>query len=364
MKALFPRQPLLDAFQAVAPIAPARTPKPILSSVLLEIDSNGIAKVEATNLEMGAICNAGVATDVASAGCCVLPADQFGQIIRNSQDEFLSIEMNSTNVHVTGSSSSFEVPTAPAAEFPRTTTNGEVQLSVDGKLFAANLRRGTFCIDPKIQSYALGGAMIDVDGDTLVVASADGRRAAESLTPGTVLGPDFHRCVIPAAALAQMRRFLSDDPVDIGSDKASFWLQSGDLYFETRLVQGLFPPYRKVIPDNYATTFSIDIGILLAAVQQAAMTATDITRAIIFQFRNGELILSGDPSHKGRSRVSIPCGHSGEDIELMFDAKYLIDALKVLDPGEEATLAIDPRKSKVFLRAKNWMYMLSTLEKQ
>ena len=162
MKISCDREQLLQAFQTVAPVAPSRSPKPILQNVKLQVDGQQ-AVLSATDLEVG-IRHTVAGVDVQSAGEVILSVAKFGSILRESSDETLHIEADQQGTTVRGERSQFRLSAENPAEFPQVTAFEEKScFEIPARLLRELIRRTVFATDNESSRYALGDIDLTLD---------------------------------------------------------------------------------------------------------------------------------------------------------------------------------------------------------
>ena len=177
MKVTCDREQLLAAFQTAAAVAPARSPKPILQNVKLEVAENS-AIILATDLEVG-VRTVVSGVDVQVGGAAVLPVARFGSILRESSDERLRIETDAQATIVRGERSEFRLPAENPQEFPAVTDFAETKYhQLPTRLLKELIRRTAFATDNESSRYALGGVLLEFAADKITGVGTDGRRLA------------------------------------------------------------------------------------------------------------------------------------------------------------------------------------------
>ncbi|HEX3600627.1 MAG TPA: DNA polymerase III subunit beta, partial [Lacipirellulaceae bacterium] len=217
MKITCNREKMAHAFQTVAAIAPARSPKAILQNVKLEV-SKETATLMATDLEVGIRYEVtGVEVDV--PGAAVLPVARFGSILRESSDATFRIEAGSDGTQIRGERSQFKLPSENPQDFPPIAEFGEKSYyEVSARLFRELIRRTIFATDNESSRYALGGIKLEWKDNQLTAVGTDGRRLAKMDGPAQVVGepaPFGDVTVIPTRAMNLLERALSEDGSEV-----------------------------------------------------------------------------------------------------------------------------------------------------
>jgi DNA polymerase-3 subunit beta len=350
MKVACQREKLLGAFQTAAAVAPARSPKPILQNIKLEVTSDD-AVLSATDLEVGIRVHVS-GMDVSAPGSVVLPLARFGPILRESSDDVLHIETDGKGTVVRGERSEFKLPADNPAEFPNVADFSEEKFhQVSARLFKELIRRTIYATDNESSRYALGGVLLEFSADKITGVGTDGRRLAKMEVPASSVGghiSDGAMTIVPAKAMQLIDRSLTDQDaeVQVAARSNEVLIKTPRLMIYSRLVEGRYPKWRDVFPDRTGTSkIEIAIGPLFSAVRQAAIVTSEDSKGVDFNFENGTLTLSGRAADVGQSRVELPIAYDGPTIGITLDPKYVAEFLRVLDPDKTFTLEIKDAES-------------------
>ena len=350
MKIQCNRAKLLEAFDIAAAVAPKRSPKAILQNIKIEV-SDGRAVLSATDLDVGVRVQA-AEVQVQDTGVALLPAIQFGGILRESSDEMLTIETEAQGMRVRGERSEFKLPSMNPDEFPSVAPFAEARYhEIPARLLKEMIRRTTFATDPQSSRYALGGVLLEFGDGTLTAVGTDGRRLAKMEGPAISVGgveTGEQPTIVPTRALQLIERSLSeaDAEVQLATTGNNVVVQSPRLTLTSRLVEGRFPRWRDVFPRRESpVTIDLPVGPFHAAVRQAAIVTSDESRGVDFIFGEGVALLTGQAAETGQSKIELPIGYSGAKIAIMLDPRYVTDFLRVLDPEKTFHLEIKDSES-------------------
>ncbi len=368
MRALCNREGLLTAFGMVSGVVPMRSPKPILQNVKLIADADNGSILMGTDLEVG-IRHRVLGVKVDRPGSVVLPTAHIGSILRTSNDPELAIEADDDRLVVRGAHSEFTLPIEDASLFPEVpdfaATSFHVVAAADLKRL---IRRTIFATDVESTRFALGGVLVELTGDSIAMVGTDGRRLARMLAPAdSEENPSIPAGspVIPVKALKLIERNLSDDdpPVHLTIQAGtSILMRSESAVIYSRLVEGRFPRYQDVFPANVEVKIPLECRSLRMAVEQASIVTSEDSRGVDFQFGAGMLRLSCQSADVGRSQVELPIDYEGKTVEITFDPRYLIDALKTLDDNAHITAElIDAKNAAVFKTDDHYTYVVMPL---
>ncbi len=371
MRAVCHREGLLSAFAAVSGVAPLRSPKAILQNVKFTVDRTRGATLMATDLEVGIRARVlGVTAE--ENGAVVLPTARMSSILRTALDETLTIESDDQRLLVRGAHSEFSLPLEDVELFPELP---EFAAASYHTIAAGDLkkliRRTVFATDVESTRYALGGVLFEFTADLLALVGTDGRRLARMTaaleaenSPALPGGSP----VVPVKALKLLERNLLDDdpPVHLVIQAGtSILIRTESAVIYSRLVEGRFPRYQDVFPASVETKIPMQVGPLRIAVEQAAIVTSDESRGVDFRFSEGVLSLITQTAEIGSSHIELPIPYEGKPIEITFDPRYLIDALKTLDDSATITAElIDSKNAAVFRTDDHYVYVVMPLTRE
>ena len=370
MKITCARESLLHSFQTAATIAPSRSPKPILQNIKMEARS-GQTILMATDMELGIRIVAND-VDVETEGDAVFPVGRFGSLLRENSDEKLRITADDQGIEVKGERSKFKLPAHNPDEFPNVEEfEATSYLETSAAAFKQLVHRTLFATDTESNRYALGGVLLEVDGDQITAVGTDGRRLAKMEVPVECVGgySSFDAMtIVPSKSMQLIDRALVADE----EAKIQLVARSNDILIKTtnatiysRLVDGRFPKWREVIPQGRdGATINMTVGPTLSAVRQAAIVSSDESRGITFSFEDGSLVLAGRTAEVGQSRVEIPISYEGDAIKLSLDNRFVSDFLRVLESDGNFTINVTDGDSAALCTTEDgYSYVLMPLAK-
>ncbi len=370
MKITCDREKLLAAFQTVNAVVPARSPKPILECVKLDV-ADDRATLMATDLEVGIRLDLGD-LEVEQPGQVLLPAARLGAVLRELSDETVQIAASESSTELRGERSRFEFPSADPHEYPEVAPFAEEAYhEVPARLLRELIRRTVFATDPESTRYALGGVLLEMDESTIVAVATDGRRLAKMEGPAQSVGGHAtgdQATIVPAKAMQLIERSISDSDAEIRLSVGPNHLHVANprLTIYSRLVEGRFPKWRDVFPVREdAVRIAVPVGPLLSCVRQAAIVTTNDSRGVDFNFTNGKLILRSQSSERGSSEIELPIAYEDRDISVMLDPRYVIDFLRALDPEQTFTLEVENSEAAaVFSTDDGYAYVIMPLARE
>src|SRR5216110_2254188 len=247
MKVICNRGALLDALLMAGNVVASRTPKPVLQCVKLTAEENTLT-IAATDLEV-AIRYSDAQVQIEQAGEALLPADKLRDIVRESVDDTLSIEVANDNATIKGQDSKFTIYTQNPKEFPPVPDfQGEADFEVSGGHLKQLIGQTLFAAAKESTRYAFNGVLVVAKGKKISLVSTDGRRLAQAngdLSSAGKLPKDGARAIIPTKALQLVEKLIDDPEEAVGfqmrENQVIVHTQSATL--TSNLVDGQFPPY-------------------------------------------------------------------------------------------------------------------------
>lgn len=321
-----------------------RTTLPITQNVLLATDQSRL-KLAATNLEMAITYWTGA--KVEEEGAITIPARLLSEFVSSLPNDHINMTLTQHSLQLKCARFEARINGLDAEDFPPIP---QVSDGIATKIEAESLRKGisqvAFAAATEESRPVLTGVQAEFDGDKLTLAAADGFRLAVHNAP--LLSPvsDKTAAIIPARALNELNRFLSDqeEPVEITlnqqKSQALFCLKNIEMV--SQLIQGAFPNYSQLIPESYTTRAVVDVAEFLRATRMASIFARDgsgIVRLIMTpgtELTPGKLNISARAEEIGDNVGEIDALIDGEPAKIAFNAKYLSDVLSVLHQNQVA----------------------------
>jgi DNA polymerase-3 subunit beta len=368
MKLFCHRPTFTAAMQLVSGVVPTRTPKDILKNVKL-VAEDGIVTLIATDQEIGIRYEVpGVEAD--TGGEILLPTNRIISILRELQDDGVTIEATSDKIRIAAGQSEFNLAAADPAEFPPVASfDGDQWYTVPGKSLKEMIRRTAFATDVESTRYALGGLLLEIDDVRITMAATDSRRLAvveSTITAHGGVQPPVSSPVVPTKAMTLVERTITDDEadVDISVRANEVLIRCGRATIYSRLVEGRFPRYADVIPKESKKQVELLTAPFHGAIRQAQIVTNEESRGVDFNFADGTLTLISKAAEIGESKVELPINFEGDEITITFDPRYVAEFLRVLDPEKPITLhLIDGENAAVFKTDDNYTYVIMPLSR-
>jgi DNA polymerase-3 subunit beta len=360
MKFVVAPQTLLSGLNIAAAGSASRTPKPALQGVLLTVQKDEVL-LSATDLEMGVRGHL-TQVEVEREGQALVPVAKLLQIVRGSADDSMVLELEENTLHIRGSDSHFSMYTGDAADFPPVSElEGDPDFSISGGTLRLVIDRTLFAAAKESTRYAIDGLLWSFKGEQLKVVATDGRRLALAEAPVQNSSGGQAEVIVPAKAMNLISRVVSD-PEEMFQVKLlsnQLLLRSPRVTVSSVLLEGHFPKYQDVIPQDCDRTVSVPATEMLSAVRRSALLTSEESKAIRLRFDDNALLLTGRAPEQGQASVKLPLTYEAEALEIGFNPNFLADVLKVFDDQDVRLSLKDANRPGLFRGGNDdFMYVL------
>lgn len=360
MKLRFNRQEMADALTAVGNVAATRTPKEILRCVRFEARSD-VVLLSATDLEISLRC-AATQVEVSEPGDVLVSADTLTRIVRECPDEVLTMDTKGNHLHIRGAGSHFQIVVHDGEDFPPVPgMDGSPDFSVEGGVLRRMIEWTAFSAARESTRYAINGILWEVNGSRLTLAATDGRRlsVAHAVLPSPP-GRETLKAIAPTRAMTLLSRLPADaaTPFEVKVTDNQLALRLGSAVLTTALVEGQFPDYRRVIPEDCDRRAELNTAEFVGALKRASLLTNEESKGVRLSFSDGELTLSSRAPEQGEATVSVPARYRGEAMDIGFNPVFLIDVLRVTPTEEVVFLFRDSNRPGVFKVGEDFVYVV------
>jgi DNA polymerase-3 subunit beta len=218
------------------------------------------------------------------------------------------------------------------------------------KLLASMIVRTSFAISMEESRFTLNGALLFLRPEGLAMVATDGHRLAyvHSESPNSTQASKQYRALIPKKAMVELIKLADDAAPDaraiFGGDDNHLFFQIGERLLMTRKLTGNFPDYERVLPKDHQVVAKLEKDEIRSAIERVAQFADERSRAIRVQFSAGEVRVFSSSVETGESEESVPSEYQGPDLEIGFNAQYLLDFLRVI-PQNQVAFELKDQKS-------------------
>jgi DNA polymerase-3 subunit beta len=325
------------AGKALATVA-AKSPMPLLSCLLLDADKNGLRLV-GTDLEVTTVVR--VPCAVGAAGRVAVAARHFHEVVRKLPRGPLTLALKGERCEVRyGEGKGWaEFPTQAADEFPKLPElKGDGAVSLAGDALARLLERTSYAASSEETRPVLNGVLLQGAEKVLSLVATDGHRLARATLKGGFGGFSREGIIVPRRALSAVARTAEEATgavelsVAAGRNQAGFAAQVGEYRVEiiSRLLDGPYPNYEQVIPKDNPHELDVARAELMDAVDRASSHADNVTRQVRLALRHDKVQVSSS-TEVGAGSEDVAARYQGEDMDVGYNATYLMDILRTMD---------------------------------
>ncbi|SDH12637.1 DNA polymerase III subunit beta [Roseospirillum parvum] len=346
MKLTIERTALLKSLGHVQSVVERRNTLAILSNVLLTAGPEGLS-LNATDMDLEIVETA--PAEVVGEGATTAPAHTLYDIVRKLPDGAqveLSFEPEDGQLTLRSGRSRFALAALPAGEFPAMSSGayGHTFSLAAGELRSL-IDRTRFAISTEETRYYLNGIFLhaaDNGGVAVLRAVAtDGHRLARVEMPLPEGAAGMPSVIVPRKAVAELRKLIdeADDDITVSLSESRIRFAFGSATLTSKLIDGTFPDYERVIPTDNDKLLEADCKLLHQAVDRVSAISSEKSRAIKVSLEKGSLTLSASSPEAGSAVEEIEAGYEGPPLEIGFNSRYLLDILQQVD-GDAARFAI------------------------
>ncbi|CAM5503520.1 DNA polymerase III subunit beta [Eoetvoesiella caeni] len=323
------RDALLKPLSTVAGIVERRNTLPILANILLRKEGNNVAFI-ATDLEVQITTHAEFGVGDSNESTTVAARKLLDILRALPEVGDVTLSQVSGKLTVQSGKSRFNLQTLGAAEFPTLSQpeKWDVSLSLPQKTLKHLFNMVHFAMAQQDIRYYLNGLLFVFEPGFVRAVATDGHRLAHSGT--TVEGiTEKHDVIVPRKTVLEIQRLLadSDDPVAIDVAPGQIRFRFGDVELVSKLVEGKFPDFTRVIPNNYTRFFEINREALQGSLQRAAILTTDKLKGVRIQLSDHLLKISSTNAEQEEALEELDIDYGHEPLDVGFNVGYLLDVL-------------------------------------
>ena len=347
------RSDLLPCLQCVSGNIDRRQTLPILSNLLFDIKPNSFS-VTTTDMEVELVVE--VEVKLGESTRLTLPARKLFDICRSlPNDSELEFNIKDEKAYIESGKSKFTLATLPAQEYPVIDINEETidfNLSYD-KLIGL-LENTQFAMAQQDVRYYLNGLMLEISSGNLKAVATDGHRLAFDETDVETSSNEDRQIIIPRKGVTELIRLLqsSQNEANIRVSKNHIQVTSGKLSFTSKLIDGKFPDYQRVIPELSETIIVADREELKNSLARVSILSNEKYRGVKMIFSNDSLRVLAHNPEKEEAEEEVNIVYQGDEMEIGFNVSYLIDALTAIDNKKVKLSILNPNSSCLIISEK------------
>ena len=339
------RTQLLPALTSVCGVVDSRPTLAILANLLVSVSPE---QIRMTSTDMEVELSAAITGEFGSSGDITVPARKLLDICRAlPEDAEMNIKVENERVNLTSGRSRFSLLSLPAQEFPLVEPGEtDIRFTIPQRLFKSLLDRTAFAMAKQDVRYYLNGVLLEAQQNNLRAVATDGHRLALSDVDVVIPTEEKKQLIVPRKGVQELMRLLgeSDDEMEIVMSKNHVRIELDNLIFTSKLIDGKYPDYDRVIPEPSAHMVQAQREPLRQSLSRASILSSDKYRGVKITLEQNKLrALVHNPEHE-QAEDEIDVEYSGENQEVGFNVSYLLDAVSIIQT-DRVRLSVSSPKS-------------------
>ena len=326
------REQLLKPLQQVCGVLASRPTLPIINNILLEVEGDRLS-LTGTDLEVELSTQAQLAQAVDFSGKFTIPAKKFLDISKSlPEDSLISVQFEEDKAIVKAGRSKFSLATLPASEYPNLMDwTPEVDFGLEQATFARLIDATQFSMANQDARYFLNGMKFETEGNLLRAVATDGHRLAVCTMP-LMQELVSHSVIVPRKAVLELSRLLSvsNEIVRLEIGSSNIRVTMNDVVFTSKLIDGRFPDYRRVLPRNADRILEADTEVLRRALMRAAILSNEKFRGVRLILEQDVLKITANNPEQEEAEEIIDVNYQSPAMEVGFNVSYVLDVLNTL----------------------------------
>ena len=332
MKFVITREALIKPLQLVAGVVERRQTLPVLSNILMVAEGDQLS-LTGTDLEVELVGRVQL-EEPAHAGSVTVPARKLMDICKSlSDDSRIEMEVVGQKMVIKSGRSKFSLSTLAASEFPNVEDSPQtLQLSLPQSELRQLIDKTGFSMAQQDVRYYLNGMLLEVSEDSLRAVATDGHRLATSASVAEVPAGSQHQIIVPRKGILELARLLQggDAPVTLVIGASHIRANVGEYTFTSKLVDGKFPDYQRVIPKNGDKVLLGDRQELRHVFHRIAILSNEKYRGVRLSLSDGYLQVMANNPEQEEAEETVAVDYQGPTIDIGFNVNYLLDVLSIL----------------------------------
>lgn len=331
MKFTIPRSQLLKPLQQVSGALGSRSTLPILSNLLLEVTQDHLL-ITATDLEVELVCKLELNADC-EAGSVTVPSRKFVDICRGLPDSAeISVELTGDRLMMKSGRSRFSLATLPANDFPNIEDwQSDSNFSLPQSELRRLIEKTQFSMANQDVRYYLNGMLFEIENDKLRSVATDGHRMSVAET--SIAEPlEAKQVIVPRKGVLELMKLLEqpDEQVEIQIGQSNIRANVNQFTFTSKLVDGRFPDYRRVMPQTTTKTLVADCDVLRQSFSRAAILSNEKFRGVRVNLDGNLMRITANNPEQEEAEEVLDVEFEGEALEIGFNVSYVLDVLNTL----------------------------------
>lgn len=339
----------LQALNQIQGVVEKKNVMPVLANVLLETSEN-ILKISATDLEVALYVQ--TQAEVKETGQITVLAKKLFDIVKEAAGEEIQIKVtDNERVEITSLSNQCKIMALPANEFPKLPeVEGEFS-TVKTEEFMEMLNKVSFSMSNDETRYHLNGVYFEKQDHEIICVATDGHRLSLNKKELKWNGLTEKGMIIPKKGVSELKKLVSQQKAfEFAVGKRHVFARTEKQMLFIRLIDGDFPNYNRVLPEQSQIQVSIEREAFIGALRRVSLLSDEYSKGVKLYFCQNALLVNTTNLEVGEAKEEIPIAYQGEALEVSFNAKYLLDVLNVLS-DENVILGFNDKSSPCIVKS-------------
>ncbi len=316
---------LLKGLNCVATALPTRSSLPYLTNVLLETEGENL-RLSATDLDTTVITT--IPASVTTSGSITLPGKKLHEIIRELSEEEVRLSGTGNRITISCGNGSFTLSGNSSEQFPSLPSKSGVEpASVPVDVFSDAIRKTSYAVARDDYRATLNGALLDIGENGFEMVATDGHRLS-CITLGSISSAVNINALVTQKALNLFAKLSTKDDVLIRFKGSQISFEFGDTIIFSRTIDGEYPPYRKVIPQDNDCILSTDREDLISVLRRVKTMANPTTHQIKFSLEKDKVLVHTESADAGDAQEDLTAEYKGRPFHIGFNGNFLMEILR------------------------------------
>ena len=350
------RDDLLKPLQSMLSVANNKSTMPLLSCILFDIRENNL-KITASDLDIEISCN--ISINCRDNLILALNADKIYNIIRSLNDNsIIDFKVNGNKLTITSNNSTFSLISLNADNYPliNSEINEQASFNLSQEDFHSIISKVDFSMANDDTRYFLNGMFWEINSNLLRAVSTDGHRMSitEAIIDSKVLD-STSQSIIPRKAILELKKIVgkTEDNINICLGKNYLKANFGSFTFISKLIDGRYPDYQKVIPKNNTKLLDIDRQIFKNSLLRTSILANDKYKGVRLNISQNQMLLSANNPDNEKAEEKVEVHYNEQSMEICFNYKYILDIINVINEDNVSVYLDNPNMSALIKDEKD-----------
>lgn len=358
MKIQFKQSAIYEAIAHACTVIPSKSTMPIIRNLKIQAKDNELI-IFATDSEVELTIKIKNNITVLSEGEILIDGSKFRTILQEIGEGDYELIKEGNSVNITGVGIEFSINSVRSDEYPLFDSfEGEPTFEIPGLSLKMMLEKTVFATRDEPSRYQMNGVLLKGDGNGFDVVATDTKRLAlVSRKLDSSVNVDDINCILSTKFVTTLMKIISDTPAQVKIESNRIKVKSLELTISSKLVNGIFPDYKKAIP-VCDLEVKVNKNELLSAIRKTTIFTSEITKSIRFSFQKNLLLLHSSMPESGEAHISLAVEYSGDPIEMNFNPAFVQDGLKAINNETIVIELKDPKRPAILKGDADYLYLV------